>query len=193
MASLTLSFGLVCLTLGLGGVTYVACRGLDHRSATLSGQSVFQRSTRAQWQFDRDQCVSFATPDSRTMYSSVFPGKDSNFVLQVRVRLSDGAECRVRLGESRFQLTNSPTQTELRIDGQTHTFENTDADSRDWTQFTITRRDGKLTANVNGWPPVDIGDSADAIEKIGIEATRGTIAVKNFVLTGELERREAEE
>ena len=172
MASLTLSFGLVCLTLGLGAASPML-RAEDWITAPqlCQGKAYSSGARAAQWQFDRDQCVSFATPDSRTMYSSVFPGKDSNFVLQVRVRLSDGAECRVRLGESRFQLTNSPTQTELRIDGQTHTFENTDADSRDWTQFTITRRDGKLTANVNGWPPVDIGDSADAIEKIGIEAS----------------------
>lgn len=192
MTSRMLPFRILCLTVVVSLASTALGGDVWMTAPQLCGGKAYSKGARdAQWQFDRDQRVSLATNDSRTMYASVFPGEGSTFVLKARVRLNDKAACRVLLGKSIFDLANSGTETELRVDGKTRTFDNADADSRTWTLLTIRRRDGKMTAEINGQQAIDLGDNTGAIQKIGLSATEGTIAVQNFVLTGELERHEA--
>ena len=183
-------FRVLCFAVGLCSVPITCFAEIWMTAPQLcSGKAYSNEARAADWQLDPDQRVSHATRASRTMSTSVFPGERADFVVNVRVRLENDAVCRLILGEITFDLSNSGRETQLAVDEKTETFENTKGDSRTWTLLTVRRRDGKMTAHINGQHAIDLGNSTRAIEQIGLRATRGTIAVQNFVLTGRLERR----
>ena len=154
------------------------------------GKAYSDTARAARWRFDRDQRVSLATKDSETIYASVYPGNESDFVVNVRVRLSDGARCRLTLDKLIFDVTNSGAETQLVTNKRQHSFENKSDNNRSWTLLTVRRRGGDMTALINGQHAVDLGKNPQAFESIGLRSSRGSIAVSSFSLTGRLERHD---
>ena len=99
-----------------------------------------------------------------------------------------GAQCRLILGKTDLDLTNSGGNFQLSVAGQTHTFENIDPDTEHWTLLEVRRRDGKMTAKINAQSPIHLRDNDEAIRRIGLVATNGRVAVRTFTLTGELQK-----
>lgn len=182
VVALLLAISFVCPAVAFGGDNWIIAPQL------CSGRAYSDAAKVAKWQFDQEQRVSLASVESRTMFTSVFPGEASNFVVDVKLRLAAGAQCRLTLGDATFDVTNSGSRTHLLTGGKEYGIDN-DADSRDWTLLTIKRRDGKMSAHLNGQHVLDLGSDVRAIEKIGLRSTRGMIAVSNFVLTGDLKQR----
>ena len=182
VVALLLAISVVCPAVASGADHWIIapqlCRGRAHSEAAKA----------ARWQFDPEQRVSLASVDSGTMFTSVFPGEASNFVVDVKLRLADGSQCRLTLGDATFDVTNSGHRTELLTGEKEHGIDN-NADSGDWTLLTVKRREGMMSAHLNGQHALDLGSDIRAIENIGLQSTRGTIAVSSFVLTGDLQQR----
>ena len=137
----------------------------------------------ANWKWDEEQRVSLATPESGVMLTSVLPVADADFVVQAKVKGIDKAKCRLTMGESTFDVENSVDRTRLVVAGKEFVFDNDDK-SREWTMLSLRRRDNKISIQVNEHPEVDLGMNAQAFGKISLQSARGTIAVSNFVVTG---------
>lgn len=153
------------------------------------GKPYSDTARQAKWKFDPEQKVSTATPDSATMSTDVFPGHNADYVVNVRMRLSDDAQCRLRLGNTTFDVRNLVTHTLLTTGGVERSVNNNSDDARIWTLLTIRRRSSQTAVYINGEYVTDSGSSTQAVKTIGLQATAGTIAVSNFVLTGNLQRR----
>lgn len=181
---------LVALLLAISVVSPAVAPGADNwiiAPQLCRGRAYSDTAKAAKWQFDQEKRVSLASMDSGTMFTSVFPGEASNFVVDVKLRLADGSQCRLTLGDATFDVKNSGVRTQLLTRGMEHAIDN-NLDSRDWTLLTIKRHEGKMSVQLNGQHVLDLGSDIRAIEKIGLQSTRGTIAVSNFVLTGNLQQ-----
>ncbi len=139
----------------------------------------------ANWQRDEELRVSLATPESTTMFTNSLPGAYSDFVVQVKLRLVNGAQCRVIVGDATYDMTNSSDQTKLLATGREFAFDNDDK-AREWTLLRVERRGNKMSVQVNKLPEVDLGTYSQAIKEISLQSISGTIAVSNFAVTGDL-------
>ena len=165
------------------------------------GKAYSQQARKANWQFDEQRRVSVASPDSTPMSTSVFPGADADFVVNVRVQLKDQSVCRLTLGKHVLDISNAGGHTLLAIKDKQFKIANESERSNlssgrpssegswTWTLLTVKRRQGKLVAQVNGQTAGDLGASAEVLDKIELRSIRGPIAVSNFVVTGNVQRR----
>ncbi len=151
------------------------------------GKAYSDTAKAANWTWDKEQRASLATPESGEMLTSCLPGVDADFVVQVSLRLVDGAQCRLTVGNATFDVTGSADRIQLSTAGKKYAFDNNDK-SREWTLLKVTRRDNKMSIQVNEQPAIDLGVNAQAIKKISLRSTVGMIAVSNFVVTGNVQR-----
>jgi beta-lactamase regulating signal transducer with metallopeptidase domain/WD40 repeat protein len=151
------------------------------------GKAYSDTAKSANWKQDNDQRTSLATPENDAMLASVLPGAHADFVTWTRLRLAEGSLCRLTIGEATYDLTHTGEKTRLVTAGREYTFDN-DAKFPEWTTLRITRRENKMSVQVNQQPDVDLGSNARAIQKISLQSTRGTIAVSHFVVTGNVQK-----
>ena len=154
------------------------------------GSAISDSAKAAHWRLDREKRVAVATTESGTISCNVLPVDGANFVISVRLRLEESAQCRLSLGEVSCDVSHSGTVAALSFHGDDmRSQELTGEDVGAWTDVALKRWDGKLSASINGRPAVDLGSHTLPVGKIALRALRGTIEVRNFVITGDLARR----
>ncbi|WP_146527005.1 hypothetical protein [Novipirellula artificiosorum] len=82
-----------------------------------------------------------------------------------------------------FDFSNSGTQTKLVHAGKEQSIDNDDG-SREWTILTARRRSENSSVELNKQQVLDLGIDLQTIKQIGLQSVRGTIAVSNFGVTG---------
>ena len=152
-----------------------------------NGKAYSETARNALWQFDREQRVSLATPSSGPMSTSRVPRPGADFVVKVRLRSNVDSECRLILGDLTLNLSNDGSKTRLVVASQTETIGNGSIESQDWTLLTIRRREGSMSAELNEQLSLELGSQRRVIDAIRLQLMRGTSAVSNFVVTGDLE------
>ncbi len=158
------------------------------------GRAYSESARATQWPFDREQRIALATPELGMMPASHVPGAGANFVVNIRLRLAEGAQCRLLLDDVRFDVSHSGSDTLLETNEQQATVALPAADPQTgWLLLTVRRRDGQISAELNGEHILDLGASTRAFTRISLGATRGTVAVSNYVVTGEVQRRPPQE
>lgn len=155
------------------------------------GSAISDSAKAAHWRLDRGQGVAIATTESGTISINLLPVDGANFVINVRLRLAEGAQCRLSLGEATCDVSHTGTVAALSFNGEMQSQVLTGKDVGTWTDVTLKRWDGKLSASINGHPAVDLGNHTLPVGKVDLRALRGTIEVRNFVITGNLARRDS--
>lgn len=153
------------------------------------GSAISDSAKAAHWRLDREKRVAVATTESGPISTNVLPVDGANFVISVRLRLEEGAQCRLSLGEATCDVSHSGTVAAISFHGDLRSQVSTGEDVGTWTDVALKRWDGKLSASINGRPAVDLGSHTLPVGKIALRALRGTIEVRNFVITGDLARR----
>ncbi|MCA9150308.1 MAG: hypothetical protein KDA92_13450 [Planctomycetales bacterium] len=158
------------------------CRGKPYSSGARA----------AAWDFDLAQRLSYVTKDSRTMYASVHPGDQADFVIQLRLQLGEQGGCRILLDDTALELTNAgqgaDADTQLSVRERMQSFKSSKLDEGKWTTFKLSRRDLEIAVEVNEQRcELELPKITGAVQRIGLQATRGKLAVSNFVLTGDLQ------
>lgn len=153
------------------------------------GSAISDSAKAAHWRLDREKRVAVATTESGTISTNVLPVDGANFVISVRLRLEEGAQCRLSLGEVTCDVSHSGTVAAISFHGDMRSQVLTGEDVGAWTEVALKRWDGKLSASINGRPAVDLGSHTLPVGKIDLRAWRGTIEVRNFAITGDLARR----
>ncbi|CAK9016500.1 ATP-dependent RNA helicase HrpB, partial [Durusdinium trenchii] len=152
------------------------------------GTAYSETARRAMWQFDREQGVSLATPAHAPISTSRVPRLGADFVVKLRLRLSRGSRCQLRIGDVTCGLSDLESRTRFVAVAKEAMVGDCDIDSQDWTLLTIRRREGRLSAELNAQRPLNLGQQRSAIEEITLRSSRGEIAVSHFVVTGDLLR-----
>lgn len=151
------------------------------------GRAYSNSAKAANWKWDDQQRASLATPDSGEILVSTLPGADADFVVTVKAKLLDGAQCRLTIGDATFDISKNGGLTRLVTADKEHTFP-IDDNADEWTLLRVQRRDNLLLVQVDERPQVELGEVGIAIEKIILKSRHGTVAVSNFMVTGDLQR-----
>lgn len=155
-----------------------------------SGRAYSDAAKEANWKYDQEQQVSFASVESKAMFLRMLPGEASSFMVDVKLRMPEDTQCRLTVGESIINLRKMGARIQL-LNGDRVISVDHHEDSGGWTQLSVARRDGKVSARIHGVTILELVPVNQTIESISLQSTRGTIAVSNYVITGDLQKRES--
>ena len=151
------------------------CRGRPHSSTANS----------VAWKVDENQNAMVAAATDGPMETSLLPKAGADFSVSLVMRIDGDGSSRFTVDNLSFELQISRSRHCMSYAGQQYTIQPS-MKSDGWTELRLTRRHGKSLLHANGKELIDLGNAVVARKQISVSATRGTIAVKHFSLTGDL-------